>query len=233
LNPFTIDYLDLTLRLLIALVLGGAIGYERERNNRPAGFRTHILVCVGSALLMLISMYGFSAFADQPRVSLDPSRLAAQVITSIGFLGAGTILHKGFNVTGLTTAASLWVASAIGLAVGAGFYYGAILTTAIMLLSLYILSLAEDRFFSDKRLYVLKVITADKPGMIGNISVFLDKNKINVRKMTVEEDMREMENSRRMQVSLVIQLPKRNMLMTVAGDIQNLEGVSSVAVETI
>ena len=114
---------DMILRLLLATVLGGAVGIERGSGDRPAGFRTHILVCTGSALIMLVSMYGF----DDTYVSgisnannRDSARIAAQVVSGIGFLGAGTIMHEGVTVRGLTTAASLWMVSAIGLAAGAG-----------------------------------------------------------------------------------------------------------------
>ena len=112
---------DMILRLLLATVLGGAVGIERGGGDRPAGFRTHILVCTGSALIMLVSMYGF----DDTYVSgisnannRDSARIAAQVVSGIGFLGAGTIMHEGVTVRGLTTAASLWMVSAIGRAGG-------------------------------------------------------------------------------------------------------------------
>lgn len=124
-----ISLFEMTLRLLLALVLGGLIGLERELGGHSAGFRTHILVCLGSAVIVLLSMYGFSDFAAEPNVRLDPARLAAQVISGVGFLGAGTIMRNGFGVSGLTTAASLWVSAAIGLSAGAGFYYGAVIAT--------------------------------------------------------------------------------------------------------
>lgn len=121
-------------RLVLSALLGGVIGYEREINNRPAGLRTHILVSLGSTLIMLISIDGFGQlnFAKPA----DPARLAAQVVSGIGFLGAGTILRDGSNVRGLTTAASLWVNAGIGLAIGAGYYIGGVLTTAMVLLTL-------------------------------------------------------------------------------------------------
>ena len=118
---------DMILRLLVAAVLGGIVGMERGSGDRPAGFRTHILVCAGSALIMLVSMYGFEGFADVPLKypnNRDSARIAAQVVSGIGFLDAGTILHEGITVRGLTTAASLWMISAIGLATGAGVYIG-------------------------------------------------------------------------------------------------------------
>ena len=108
------------LRLIVATLFGGLIGLERESHKRPAGFRTHILVCIGSALVMMISQYAFLEFSG--KLGYDPGRIAAQVISGIGFLGAGTILREGSTIKGLTTAASLWVVAGIGLAVGTGFY---------------------------------------------------------------------------------------------------------------
>ena len=128
-------------RLLLSGVLAGVIGYERERHGRAAGFRTHILVGVGSSLVMLTSLYLMDVLHGQ--ADFDPTRLAAQVVSGIGFLGAGTILRSGTSVRGLTTAASLWVAAGIGLAAGAGFYMGAAATTGIALVTLFALGPVE------------------------------------------------------------------------------------------
>ncbi|NLX93193.1 MAG: MgtC/SapB family protein [Clostridiales bacterium] len=122
------------LRLTLAGVFGGIIGFEREHSHRPAGFRTHILVAVGSALVMLTSSYIFIEY--QGLTNMDPARLGAQVISGIGFLGAGTILREGFSVKGLTTAASLWAVSCIGLAVGIGYYEGAFIATIFIYITL-------------------------------------------------------------------------------------------------
>lgn len=121
-NPWFIDEWHILLRLLLAMLLGGLVGLERERSNHAAGLRTHILVCLGSALIMMLSIYGFKDFAHELNVRIDPARLATAVITGVGFLGAGTILFTGKSITGLTTAASIWVVAAIGLASGAGFF---------------------------------------------------------------------------------------------------------------
>ena len=122
-------------RLLLITVIAGAIGYERERHGRAAGFRTHILVGVGSCLMMLTGLYLMEALAG--RIALDPTRIAAQVVSGIGFLGAGTILRFRASVRGLTTAASLWAVGGVGLAVGAGFVGGAILTGLIVIVVLF------------------------------------------------------------------------------------------------
>lgn len=119
---WNISYVDLSLRIVISLLLGGLIGLEREWHNHAAGFRTHILVCVGSTMIMLLSIYGFGDFSNEYNVRMDPARLAAQVVSGIGFLGAGAIIRNGSSISGLTTAASIWVVAAIGLCVGAGFF---------------------------------------------------------------------------------------------------------------
>jgi putative Mg2+ transporter-C (MgtC) family protein len=130
---------QIILRLIVGAVLGGLIGFERQRHNKNvAGFRTHILVCVGSTLIMLTSIYVFEVYA-RFNAPVDPSRIAASVITGIGFLGAGTIIRSNASVTGLTTAASLWTVSGIGLAVGCGFHVASITASVIVLTALYLL----------------------------------------------------------------------------------------------
>lgn len=124
--------IDAFVKLGLAALLSGIIGYEREHSHRPAGFRTHILVAVGSALVMLTSVY----IANDRGLQADVTRMSAQVISGIGFLGAGTILREGFSVKGLTTAASLWAVSCIGIAVGSGFISGALVATVVIYLTL-------------------------------------------------------------------------------------------------
>jgi putative Mg2+ transporter-C (MgtC) family protein len=126
------------LRLFVAAVLGGAIGFERELRERQAGLRTHLVVSVGSALFTLVSAYGFRDFlvSGGSLVRTDPTRIAAQIVSGIGFLGAGAIIRQGLSVRGLTTAASLWLVAAIGMASGAGYYDGAVIATLGALLTL-------------------------------------------------------------------------------------------------
>ena len=136
-------------RLLLTLVLSGLIGLERQVHRRTAGLRTHILVALGSCLIMLTSMYVFDIYKD--RVSLDPARIAAGVITGIGFLGAGTIIRDPEGVRGLTTAASLWVVAGIGLAVGTGFNKIAVIATVLVLIVLHFLRYAESKLFKEPK----------------------------------------------------------------------------------
>ncbi len=127
----SITYLEIAIRLILAIILGGLIGIERELYKHEAGFRTNILVALGSTLITLTSIYAFDFNAD-------PSRVAAGIITGIGFLGAGAIIQAKERVRGLTTAATLWLVAGVGLAIGAGFYFGAILTTVLALTLLYL-----------------------------------------------------------------------------------------------
>lgn len=136
---------QIIFRLILSVFLSGLIGLERQVHRRYAGLRTHILVSLGSCLIMLTSLYVFDIYRD--KASLDPARIAAGVITGIGFLGAGAIIRDRDGVKGLTTAASLWVASGIGLAVGCGFQRGAIYTTALALIVLFFLRYFEDILF--------------------------------------------------------------------------------------
>jgi len=134
------------LRLVVAALLGGVIGLERELDEKAAGLRTHMLVSVGSALFTLVSAYGFREFLTHGRVvSFDPSRIAAQIVTGIGFLGAGVIFRQGFTIRGLTTAASLWLVAAVGLASGAGYWQGAVIATGVAVVSLRPLERVKER----------------------------------------------------------------------------------------
>jgi putative Mg2+ transporter-C (MgtC) family protein len=142
-----IGWLEVTLRLVLAAGLGGAVGLERELREREAGLRTHLLVSVGAAVFTLVSAYGFGDFRYGARegITLDPTRIAAQIVTGIGFLGAGAIIRQGLSVRGLTTAATLWVVAAIGMASGAGYYSVAVIGTALVLFSLYPLRILAYR----------------------------------------------------------------------------------------
>jgi putative Mg2+ transporter-C (MgtC) family protein len=141
-------------RVVVAAGLGGAVGLERELREREAGFRTHLLVSVGSCLFTLVSAYGFNEFLTGGGnvVRTDPTRIAAQIVTGVGFLGAGAIIRQGFSVRGLTTAATLWVVAAIGMASGAGYFSAAVITTALVLFSLWPL-----------RIFAFRVMTRFRP----------------------------------------------------------------------
>lgn len=175
----TLDW-QIIARLILAGILGGFIGLERESHGRPAGLRTHILVCLGASLIMIISAYGFSQFAGVR----DPARLAAQVVSGIGFLGAGTIMREGANIRGLTTAASLWVVAGIGLAVGSGSYMPAIITTVLAVGTLTLLDKAERRLISPRAL-LIEARIVDRPGQLGAIALVLGKFSLSIRDVDI------------------------------------------------
>jgi Uncharacterized membrane protein len=172
------------LRLLLSALLGGLIGWERERRKKQAGLKTHLLVAVGATLIMLTSIYGFdSNLINHPNARFDPARLSAQVVSGIGFLGAGAILRRSNHViSGLTTAATLWVAAAIGLSVGSGFYVPAVATTAIVLLSTLVLNKFESKFLSGKKSGTVKIVieTSGKPAEVSKITSLMEKADMSV-----------------------------------------------------
>ena len=143
-----LSFQEIILRLLLAALMGSAVGLERERLNWVAGLRTHMLVCVGSALIMMVSAYGFAEVLKYKDVVLDPSRVAAQVVSGIGFLGAGTIFFWRKEVLrGLTTAAALWAVAGVGLAIGGGMYFAGTATTILILIILALMKPLERKLF--------------------------------------------------------------------------------------
>lgn len=140
-------YREITLRLIVALAVGGLIGLERSYHGRPAGFRTHGLVCLSTAVLMLVTVYEALWFpaVSQGRITLDPTRLAQGIMTGIGFLGAGTIIKEGFSIRGLTTAASIWITAAIGILIGIGFFFPVFVATVLTLGTLSVFRWIENR----------------------------------------------------------------------------------------
>jgi len=178
------DTLEVLLRLGTAAVLAGLVGLERETSKRPAGFRTHILVSVASSLVMIGNLYAFELLKYE--TNMDPMRLGAQVISGIGFLGAGTIIKEGATIRGLTTAASLWSVACIGLVCGLGFYLGAIIATCFVLLSLIALNKIEI-MINRKNHYMNVVIkSVDKPGQLGRIGTELGNINVSIKNISIE-----------------------------------------------
>lgn len=212
------DY-EIALRILLACVFGGIVGFQRERHDSPAGFRTHILVSLGAALIMIISMYGFSDFTT---VNKDPARLAAQVVSGIGFLGAGTILRDGGSVKGLTTAASLWVVSAIGLAAGAGFYFLAFLVTCLVFITLE--RSVEHHFFRSKQ--VLRIVTVNGTCKVQDINRIIEANKIIAENISMTF-LKEEQNKTTFEYTLRNPFKRINSEKIIE-DINRVDGVYSV-----
>ncbi len=212
---------EIIIKLALAAVLGGLIGLERESLSRPAGLRTYTLVCVGSALAMVVSLDMYYQYYQT--VNADPGRIAAQVVSGIGFLGAGTIMREGATVRGLTTAAGLWVVACIGLAVGTGLYIPAIVSTAIILFVL-IYFVKFEHYFTGMREYKgIVMVVKDRPGQIGVLGSILGEMGVlikNIQLTRVEEDDLEIE--------LLLQTPPPVSIEEVMQELSSIEGLRSI-----
>jgi len=212
---------EMAIRLLLSCVLGGFIGYQRESHHKTAGLRTHILVSIGSCLIMILSIKIYASV--QGFTNADPARLAAQVVSGIGFLGAGSIIKDGPSVKGLTTAASLWVVSGVGLAVGSGYYMGALLTTGLVFLTLTILSRFENKDY--KTLVSLFIKSIDMPGQIGEIGTLLGSYGIQIRDIKIEAKKDFIE------LNFRIYMPKGVNVNDVTTGLLSIIGITSVTLD--
>jgi putative Mg2+ transporter-C (MgtC) family protein len=211
----------LLLRLILAAVLGGVIGAERERLNRGAGLRTHALVSTASALVMIVSAYGFMGVLSAGTIVLDPSRVAAQVVSGIGFLGAGIIIFRKNAVRGLTTAASIWAVAAIGLAVGCGLYVASIGATVILSVILSVLKRFERKFFPQNQVNRLTVEISKGQGKL--VSEKLKVDGLKVLNMSVK-------HTKGLSVSTIKieAVAQERIFVTLLEELQALPGVESV-----
>jgi putative Mg2+ transporter-C (MgtC) family protein len=222
--PPELHWAEALLRLVLAGILGGAIGTEREIREREAGLRTHMLVAIGAALFTIVSAYGWSDFNFSQRsgITYDPTRIAAQIVTGIGFLGAGAIIRHGLSVRGLTTAASLWVVAAIGIAAGAGYYSAAVVTTIVVLVSLWPLRIVAHRFFERIRPGELRLEVELQPSESPSVLLeSLESRGVAVRAFEVE-DARD-----RRRVALDVRLAEGRPEMVTA-ELMRLEQVLGV-----
>lgn len=219
-----LGYFELTVRLILSILLGGIIGLERKTINKPAGFRTHILVCLGSTMIMLVSLFIFSRF--QGKANIDPGRIPAQVVSGIGFLGAGTIIIEGATVKGLTTAASLWTISAIGLAVGIGFYYGAVLATFLILLTLITFNKLEEFILKKKFLQPMTLVVKDIPGQLGKIGSFFGEMNIGIKDVKMENI-----EGDKLLITLMIQKIDVLVLEDIKQKLKQMDGIYDIKTE--
>jgi len=219
-----LDPAELVIRVLIAGGLGALVGLDRELSDQPAGLRTHVLVSLGAALFTLTGAYGVRGFVGDPSTPVDPTRVAAQVVTGIGFLGAGAIIRQGFSVRGLTTAAGLWVTAAIGTAVGLGFYTGAIATTASAVVALYALKRLERLLLRQLKPGRWEfIIDAQSEIRLADLTATLERNRARVEsiRMDTADD-----GGRHVVMDLV--LPPRSDPQDFAEMLRSLNGVNSV-----
>lgn len=213
---------DVLIRLAVSIGLSSLIGFERESIKRPAGFRTYILVCVGSTLVMLVSIYIFHEY--RLITSLQPDRLGAQVISGIGFLGAGTIIRERGSVKGLTTAAGLWAMACVGLAVGAGFYFGAVLTTLLIFITLTLFSKVEKHIKTKRNYIDLKIISINRPGQLGKIGQALGELGLDIVNINLEEEEEDI-----ISILLVVKTTDAIKKFDVINSIRKVEGILEVS----
>jgi putative Mg2+ transporter-C (MgtC) family protein len=213
---------EIIFKLTLACILGGLIGLERESLSRPAGFRTYTLVCVGSALAMIVSLDMYFQFYRT--VSADPGRIAAQVVSGIGFLGAGTIMKEGPTVSGLTTAAGLWGVACIGLAVGAGMYLPAIVTTILILFVLIYFAKFEQHFKGMRVYKGLLLVTKDQPGQVGMIGSVLGDLGVLIKNINLNR----LENENLLEIELLLDLPSEISVEQVVEELAGVKGVQNI-----
>jgi putative Mg2+ transporter-C (MgtC) family protein len=221
----TLDWPEALLRLVLAGVFGGVLGLERELREREAGLRTHLLVSVGSALFTIVSAYGFREFLNSGEsvVRADPTRIAAQIVTGIGFLGAGAIIRQGLSIRGLTTAATLWVVAAIGMAAGAGYYSAAAITTAVALVALWPLRQLAwrmvRRYRGDTGLLLVQLPAGESPGRVIDAVEGVDA-RIESVEITHEENRRN--------VQLTLELRREQLARELVERLADVENVLEV-----
>lgn len=224
----TMTVIDLLVRVAVSLGLGGLIGLERQLRGQPAGFRTHILVCLGSTVFTLASVHGFDPLlAQRPgAMAVDPSRIAAQIVVGIGFLGAGAIIRHGASVRGLTTAASLWTVAALGLVVGLGWYSLAGITTAAVVLGLTGLRIVEERLIFPRTHTTAQVEVVFKNRRqtgLTEVVAALDSMQIQVHEL--KSDRLDSEANH---VELLLELPRGAQPAQVVERLTSLASVDSV-----
>jgi putative Mg2+ transporter-C (MgtC) family protein len=224
-----LSHQDVLIRLLLAAFLGSVIGFERERLLWAAGIRTHMVVCVGACLIMIVSAFGFGDSLTSQNVVLDPSRVAAQVVSGIGFLGAGAILARGEIVRGLTTAASIWTVAAIGLAVGGGLYFAAGVSTAVIILILAGIKPIEEAYRARNQSCRLKIEAAN-----GALTPELLKQALGIRTGQIKRFLVSPNvvspNAAGEQVNVLLTKVSSHDIQSFVEKLNELDGISTVSI---
>ncbi len=217
---------EIILRLVLGALLGGIIGFERQIHGRPAGFRTQLLVSVASVLIMIVSeYYHYLSYMNPSYVRVDPGRIAAGAITGVGFLGAGVILKMGITIQGLTTAACLWMVSAIGLAIGGGLYFAGIVACVLTLFSLLVLRVAERKM--PRLAFKFLTVTAWEGIDEEMIASVLRKHDLSISNIDYEKDVLKGEVTYNITISLKHRMSMRELLDVLS----SLEYVKKVIIK--
>lgn len=217
---------DIIIRILVGALLGAAVGLERELNDQPAGLRTHIILVVGATLAMVLSVNIGHLFA-RPGLPADPARLAAQVISGIGFLGAGAILRFGYNVKGLTTATSLWTMAIVGMAVGAGYYLVGLITTSIMLIVLVFLHIFKNRFVRAAATRYLTLEIDYSKGVVRSTRKIIQNLSDSVSSFSIQRSVKH----KRVRIQAVARFARDQKLEHLIDAISEVEGVRNIKIE--
>jgi putative Mg2+ transporter-C (MgtC) family protein len=226
---FNEEFLTMTARIFMAALLCGFIGIEREIKGHDAGFRTHLLVGIGSCIMMLLSLYGFQPYLnDHPNIRFDPARIPSYVISGIGFLGAGTILVKGATVKGLTTAASIWVVAGLGLITGVGMFAPAILTTIVVLLSLIFLNQFEAKFFQSKKKQLVQIIVEDGENTLSGIIQNLENQHIEIESISTDDIKDDEKVYNLKQYTFQVKFPNRNYKAVLYNELFKMESIRKI-----
>ena len=217
--------IDQFMGLLVAAGLGSLVGLEREIHGQPAGLRTHMILAVGAALAAILSI-AYSQFISNPELPSDPGRIVAQVVSGVGFLGAGAILRFGVTVKGLTTASSLWTTAIIGIASGSGYYHLAAFTAAIVFVILTIINKLETFFLPNYKTHTLKVTLKDRPGIVNQIKETLTDNKVKLISLNAS-----MPDKFSLKLSMIIRKPRELGMDRVINLMNSLDEVDSMEIE--
>ena len=212
----------MALRLCLGFLAGAIVGLERSNQRQVAGLRTHILIATGSTLLMLLSIYIPQRYMNSPNG--DPSRIAAQVVSGIGFLGAGAIIRLGNNIRGLTTAASLWFVAAVGLAIGSGMYLIAGIAEALGLVTLFLLSIFEKRVFPTEHYKMLEISYMDNTSNTDEALKIITDSGIQVQSMDVNQGSKD----KGTKLTLLVRIPSTTNVAAIARAIKSLGNVNKV-----
>ncbi len=222
-SPLTADALTITVHLLAALAAGGIIGLERSYHGRPAGFRTHALVCVASSLLMLVTLYQWSWLPGVPldTIRTDPTRMGQGIMTGIGFLGAGVIFKEGLSVRGLTTAASIWMTAAVGILMGVGFYFPAILATVLTLGTLSTFRWIETHLPSHLYAHYMIRFARDKAMSESEVRAMLDRHGFTVANMSYRVN----DDGLHFEYRMTVRASQHDSLRKLAEELRHLDQV--------
>ncbi len=221
-----ISEVQIILRVLVGAVLGAAVGLERERQDQPAGLRTHMILVIGATLAMVLSVNLGFLYA-RPGTPADPARLAAQVISGIGFLGAGAILRYGFTVKGLTTATSLWTMAIVGMTVGAGYYLIGVFTTALMLVVLALLNTIENRFLRTSVSRFITIETDYHKGTVKDIRKIVQDFSDELASFNIQKHIK----NKRLRIQIVARISRDQTLEDLVDALSDIEGVRNLKVE--